>query len=100
MGTGMTRVPEVVAVNEVTEGATPDAAAVPESAVPLLMTAVLSDAEAALSVMVEEALLTVAVAEVISLSVAFDEAVLSVVAEVKALPVAVVETLPSEAVVD
>lgn len=82
-GTGITSVPEVEAVKEVTEGETPVAAAVPEIAVPLLGTALSVDETAALSVDVGA-----------TLSVPVDTAELSIaVAEVKSVLLAVAATV-------
>lgn len=82
-GTGITSVPEVEAVKEVTEGETPVAAAVPEIAVPLLGTALSVDETAALSVEVGA-----------TLSVPVDTAELSIaVAEVKSVLLAVAATV-------
>lgn len=75
-GTGTTSVPEVEAVNEVIEGATPDAAGVPEMVVSLLIAA-LSAEEAGLAVAVDSGVvLSMAVAELRLLPGADDTRVL------------------------
>jgi hypothetical protein len=90
-GTGTTSVPEVEAVNEVIEGETPVAAAVPEIAVSLLTTALSAD-EAALAVAEDsEAVLSIAVAEVRLLPVADDTIVLFAGTETSVLGEAVVK---------
>jgi hypothetical protein len=90
-GTGTTSVPEVEAVNEVIEGETPVAAAVPEIAVSLLTTALSAD-EAALAVAEDsEAVLSIAVAEVRLLPVADDTIVLFAGTETSVPGVAVVK---------
>lgn len=61
-GTGTTTVPEVEAVNEVSEGEVPETAAVPETAVPLTAVSVAVD-EAALLIAVDEALVSMAMLE-------------------------------------
>ena len=105
-GTGITSVPEVEAVNEVTDGETPVGATVAEMAVPLLVTVLSTDgtvlsADGTVLSVAEDtmAVLSTAVAEdavaVLSIAVAEDAAVVLpiAVAEVRLLSVATEATV-------
>jgi hypothetical protein len=90
-GIGTTSVPEVEAVNEVIEGATPDAAGVPERVVSLLTTALSAD-EAGLIVAEDTGVvLSIAVAEVRLLPIADDTRVLFAGTEIRVPGVEVVK---------